>query len=102
MFISTNSIGEHRTLVDLFDGRCNHGVFVDGDASPSQTLFDLFQLDNVAGEVLALIPFEVDLVSHFGFFSGGYLSFGADVVNEGSGGVLGVARVFVVSLTEEL
>ena len=59
----------------------------------------MLQFDNVT---FTLIPFDVDLVSHFGLFGGGYLAFGADVVDEGSGGVLGVARVFVVPFVEEL
>jgi len=53
---------EDGTLVHLLDGCCDECVFVDVDAPPSQTLLDLFQLHDAGCKVLALIPFEVDLV----------------------------------------
>jgi hypothetical protein len=61
---------EDGALVDLFDGRGNERIFIDVDAPSSQLAFDLLQFDDVGCKILALIPFEVDLVSHLGFIGG--------------------------------
>ena len=88
--------------VDLFDGCGDHCVLIDGDSPPSKMVFDLLQSNDVANKVLTLIPFEGDLIMHLGFFGGGEFYLSPDMINEGSGRVLGVACVFVVHLLEVL